>query len=58
MDDVSYTLPKGHNSDYLAPYHKPCPDMVTGAAMTEQQRKRNLFLIQKLREKHGLTPQK
>jgi hypothetical protein len=55
MDDVTYTLPKGHHSEFLAPYHKPCPDMITGEVMTERECKRNLFLIQKLREKHGLT---
>jgi hypothetical protein len=36
------------------PIHAPCPDMV-GAANTDPKKKqRSIFLLEKLREKHGI----
>lgn len=41
---------------YLAPEHKPCPDMFTGIdkPITPEQRAFNLRCIARLREKYGL----
>ena len=37
------------------PSHAPCPDMAGCVDMTAQKRQRSLFLLGKLREKHGLN---
>ncbi len=36
------------------PSHLPCPDLISGEALTREQRERNLYLLGKLREKYGL----
>ena len=36
------------------PIHAPCPDMVGMVNPDPMKRKRSLFLLDKLREKHGL----
>jgi hypothetical protein len=36
------------------PIHKPCPDMAGMANPDPKKLKRSLFLLEKLREKHGI----
>jgi len=58
--DVNYTPSKSiyDGANYIkpsSPIHKPCPDMAGMANQDPEKLKRSRYLLQKLREKHGLN---
>ncbi|USD60774.1 hypothetical protein J4N45_01825 [Vibrio sp. SCSIO 43140] len=40
------------------PIHMPCPDMAGMANPDPEKRQRSIYLLQKLREKHGIGVRK
>lgn len=53
--DITYTPAKSIVDLPISdPIHAPCPDMAGMVNPDPKKRQRALFLLQKLREKHGL----
>ena len=58
-DDINYCPSASiENLPATSPAHLPCPDMAGTANPDPLKRKRSLFLIGKLREKHGIQKRK
>jgi hypothetical protein len=56
MDDVNYNIGKSIAELPIShPSHAPCPDMAGMANPDPKKLARSIFLLGKLREKHGLT---
>ncbi len=59
MSDVDYTPAKSiADLPITNPAHLPCPDMAGMEKPNPEKLKRSRFLLQKLREKHGLNKRK